>query len=220
MNKDIEKTTEFVKEQFKADTTGHDWWHTERVWKTAKAIAKKESGNIFVIEMAALLHDIDDYKFSSVEEEAEKSKARKWLIKLDLDEDLTEKIISAVKTVSFKGEQNATAPETLEAKIVQDADRLDALGAIGIARTFAFGGVANRCLYDPEIKPIKYTSFEQYKQKDKTTTINHFYEKLLLIKDKLNTKTARNIAAKRHQFLLDFLDEFYCEWESKDLDEN
>lgn len=212
----IDKTIEFVKDFFSGESTGHDWWHTERVLKNARTIAEKEGGNLFIIEMAALLHDVDDYKFSSVDEEKEKSKARKWLSNLGIEPEVIEKIIDAIHAVSFKGGKNSYLPTTLEAKVVQDADRLDALGAIGIARCFAYGGAKGKAIYDPTLKAVDYQTFEAYKD-SKSTSINHFYEKVLLLKDIINTETGKKIAEKRHKFMTDFLDEFYKEWNGHDL---
>lgn len=212
MNEKIEKTIDFVKEYFKDDASGHDWWHTYRVWITAKEICLKEKGDLFIVEMAALLHDVDDFKFS----DGKTLKAPQWLKHIKVDGEISQKILDAINSVSFKGLGVDTRPNSLEGKIVQDADRLDSLGAIAIARTFAYGGFKNRQIFDPNDKPKFHHDFESYKS-NKGSSINHFYEKLLHLKDLINTQTARKIANQRHQFLEKFLEEFYIEWDSKDI---
>ncbi len=206
MNKEIEKTIDFVKDFFKDDISGHDWWHTQRVWKAAQYICEKEKADAFIVEMAALLHDIDDHKFSSVEDEKERSKTRKWLDTLGIGQEKIDRIIDVILTVSFKDKRHAIKPETLEAQIVQDADRLDALGAIGIARTFAYGAQINRPIFDPEES-----------QEENGSSINHFHEKLLLLRDMMNTKTARIIADRRHEIIAKYLREFMDDWSGKDF---
>jgi uncharacterized protein len=204
------KTEKFIRSVFEKEGSGHDWWHIYRVRKMAFKIAKQEGGDLFVIEMAALLHDLDDWKLNHTGD----SRTREWLEKQQTEKEVLEKIIQVTEQVSFKGagEQNNTT--SLEAQIVQDADRLDAIGAIGIARTFAYGGNKGRLIHHPEIKPKFHSDFNAYKN-DKSPTINHFYEKLLLLKDRLNTQTARKIAEQRHRFMEEFLERFYQEWEAK-----
>ena len=182
-----------------------------RVWKTAKYIAKKEGADMFVVELAALLHDLDDWKITNSEEPEQ---AIKWMKKLSLDKKTIEHVREIIKNISYKGAKVRTPMRTKEGKIVQDADRLDGIGAIGIARTFAYGGRNKREIHNPETKPKKHKTFKQYKT-SKSTSLNHFYEKLLLLKDRMNTETAKKIAEGRHEFLKLFLDEFLTEWEGK-----
>jgi uncharacterized protein len=213
----VNKTAEFVKEKFAAEGSGHDWWHLYRVWQLSKSIAKKEkAADMLVVELAALLHDIADWKFHNGDEEAGPKAARKWLEKLSLDENTIERVVYIVRYISFKGGVNRHSMETLEGRIVQDADRLDAIGAIGVARVFAFGGSLNRPIHDPNESPKAYDNFEMFKKNlTKGSSINHFYEKLLLLKDRMNTKTGKAMAEHRHKYMEQFLDEFYSEWEGK-----
>lgn len=205
------QTEKYIKQHFEGEGSGHDWWHIYRVRNLALKISEQEGGNIFTIEMAALLHDLDDWKLVK---ENEKSKTEAWLKKVELSEDVTSKILEIIEQVSFKGAGVETKAISLEAKIAQDADRLDAIGAIGVARTFAYGGHKNRLIYHPDSKPEMHQSFEAYKN-NTAPTINHFYEKLLLLKDLLNTKTALHLAESRHKFMNDFLEQFFNEWECK-----
>lgn len=207
----IQETEKFVKQHFETDSSGHDWWHIQRVRNMALRLAEKEGGNLFLIEMAALLHDLDDWKIGNGDNY---TKTKLWLSQIGINEFDAVKICEIIEQVSFKGAGVATIANSVEAKIVQDADRLDAIGAIGVARTFAYGGNKGRLLYHPEIKPHLHKSFEDYK-KTTAPTINHFYEKLLLLKDRLNTNTAREIATERHRFMEDFLTQFFLEWECK-----
>ncbi len=206
----IDKTIEFVKNKLEGDSSGHDWWHIYRVWNMSKKLHEKEGGELFIIELAALLHDVADWKFYKNESEGLKV-ISDWLIKLKLSNDLTDKIIHVIKNISFKGAGVKDKMDTIEGKIVQDADRLDAIGAVGIARTFAFGGKFGNEMHNPEIRAERHNSFEEYKNSN-GTTINHFYEKLLLLKSRMNTKTARDIAEDRHHFMEVFLKQFYDEW--------
>ncbi len=208
----VEKTIHFVKEKLAGDSSGHDWWHIFRVWNMAKKICEKEGGDLFLIEMAALLHDVADWKFYENEDDGLQV-IFDFLEGLALDKTLIGSIIDIVKNVSFKGAGVKDKMVSLEGKIVQDADRLDAIGAIGIARTFAFGGKFGNEMYNPEINVKLHDSFEDYK-KDKGTTINHFYEKLLLLKERMHTNSAKQIAKKRHTYMEVFLEQFYGEWES------
>jgi uncharacterized protein len=211
----INKTKAFVQETFSGEGTGHDWWHMYRVCKLAKHIASKEKdADIFIVELGALLHDIADWKFHDGDMEAGPRAAREWLESIDVDNDTILKIEDIVRNVSFKGVEVTQNMESKEGKIVSDADKLDAVGAIGIARTFAYGGAHDRPIYDPGVKPVQHTSFEAYKN-SKSHTVNHFYEKLLLLKDKLYTKTAKDIAKHRHDFMGLYLEEFYAEWEGE-----
>lgn len=211
-NKVIKETEHFIKSYFKNEGSGHDWWHIYRVRNLALKISDKEGGNRFVIEMAALLHDLDDWKLVDTQES---SKTQNWLNSVQVSKDQATLIEQIIEEVSFKGAGVETNASTIEAKIVQDADRLDALGAIGIARTFAYGGHKHRLLYHPDIKPELHDSFEAYK-KTTAPTINHFYEKLLLLKDRINTTTAQKIATKRDKYMHDFLEHFFNEWDCKD----
>jgi uncharacterized protein len=212
----MQNISEYVKEQCKDDSTGHDWWHINRVVKLALYIGKKENANLQLVELAALLHDLDDWKISSGNEEYQN--ARKALSIYNIDKSISEQVIEIIKQVSFKGAGVDTTPRTIEAKVVQDADRLDAIGAIGVARTFAYGGSKQNLIYDPDLEPILHNDFNHYKS-SKGTTINHFYEKLLLLKDRLNTLTAKQLAENRHQFMEKFLEQFFSEWNGKGLDE-
>ncbi len=207
----IEKTIAFVKEKLEGAEAGHDWFHIERVWKLSKKIAEKEGGNLEVIELSALLHDIADPKFHNGDETLALKISKDFLEEIQVDAELIEQVLFVIKNISFKNRAEAPENPPLELQIVQDADRLDAIGAIGIARTFNFGGFKNNLMYHPEIKPNLGMNKEEYK-KSNGTTINHFYEKLLLLKDLMNTETAKKIASERHNFMLQFLDEFYKEW--------
>jgi len=214
MNKDqiIIQTTEYIKTKLMGEGSGHDWWHVYRVWKNAIHIGKQESVDIFVVELAALLHDVADWKFHNGNDEIGPQVAKEWLESLGVSVDTVSHVCQIIKDISFKGAGVVTAMKTTEGMVVQDADRLDALGAIGIARTFAYGGSKNREMYNPDINPEMHTSFEQYKN-SQGTSINHFYEKLLLLKELMNTATAKQIAEKRHAVMEDYLNQFYREWE-------
>ena len=206
----INKTKEFVKEKLYGEGSGHDWYHIERVYNLSKYLAKKENADFFIVEMTALLHDIDDWKFSS-NNTTDTTTTENFLKSSGVTEEDLIKIIKIIKTMSFKGGVVDSSQDTIEGKVVQDADRLDAIGAIGIARTFAYGGSKNRVIYDPNIKPINFNSLDEVKSSD-NHTINHFYEKLLKLKDRMNTKTAKEIAIARHKYMEEFLNEFYYEW--------
>lgn len=211
MKEIIEKTVEMVKEKFMGEGSGHDWWHIYRVWQNAKHIAQYERCNKEIVELGALLHDIADWKFNEGDEKAGGREARKWLQGLKVDEAVIRQVCYIIDNISFKGAGVKNAMETIEGKIVQDADRLDAIGAVGIARTFAYGGNKNREMYNPEVKPVLHQSFEEYK-KSESHTINHFYEKLLLLKDMMNTERGKVIAKGRHKYMEGFLEQFYGEW--------
>lgn len=205
------KTEKFVRDIFEYEGSGHDWWHVHRVRNYALKIAETEGGDLFYIEMAALLHDLDDWK---LKKDTPENKTQKWLNHLDIAEKVAAQILEIISQVSFKGAGVKTKPTTIEAEIVQDADRLDAIGAIGIARTFAYGGSKKRLIYNPEIQPVLHDNFEAYKN-NTAPTINHFYEKLLLLKDRMNTPTGRKMAESRHRFTENFLNQFFKEWEVK-----
>ncbi|MEK6917555.1 MAG: HD domain-containing protein [Nanoarchaeota archaeon] len=210
----IEKTTEFVKKTLTNTEKGHDWGHINRVLLLSKTIAKKENANLFVVEMGALLHDIADPKFQGGDEEIGPKIAKNFLDNINLDSSLTDHIVKIIENISFRKSFDQKF-KSKELDIVQDADRLDAMGAIGITRAFHYGGYKNKKIYDPEIKPHKNISMEEYKKED-SPTINHFYEKLLLLKDKMNTQTGKELAEKRHKFMEQFLEEFYREWDGKE----
>lgn len=198
-----------------SDTTGHDWWHVYRVWSMAKHIAQLEGANMMIVELAALLHDMDDHKMEGADWENFPN-ARKTLQSINVDNKMIDSVIGVIKEVSFKGAKVDTTPTSLEACVVQDADRLDAIGAIGIARAFAYGGSKHRKIFDPDVPASVHGSFEEYK-KSEGTTLNHFYEKLLLLKDMLNTATAKAIAINRHEYMERFVEHFLDEWEMKDV---
>ena len=207
----IQNTIQLVKQKLEGTESGHDWFHIERVWKLSSYIQEREGGDQQVIELAALLHDIADPKFHNGDETLAAKIVNEFLTKQKLDNETIEKVIFIIENMSFKNRNDAPQNLPLELKIVQDADRLDAIGAIGIARTFNFGGYKNNLIYHPDIPPKINQTKEEYK-KSNGTTINHFYEKLLLLKDLMNTNTAKDLATERHQLMLNFLDEFYKEW--------
>jgi uncharacterized protein len=207
---------ETVREKMSGEGTGHDWFHVERVVRLAKRIAGEEGGmDDFVVEAGALLHDIADHKFHGGDDTIGPQTARQILEEQGVEPDRTDAVVKIVEEISFKGAGVPTPMSSNEGKAVQDADRLDAIGAIGIARTFAYGGSKNRPIYDPNIKAVCHTSFAAYKTST-APTINHFYEKLLLLKDRMNTQTGRKIAEGRHAFMEDFLTRFYHEWDARD----
>jgi uncharacterized protein len=206
----IQKTERYVREELEGEGSGHDWWHIHRVRNTALTLSKQEEADVFVVELAALLHDIADHKFNDGDEEAGPATAQKWLQKLNLDESIIDHICAIIRAVSFKGANMATPMQTIEGKIVQDADRLDALGAIGVARAFAYGGYSGRELHNPTIPPQKHDSFEAYKTST-GPTLNHFYEKLLLLKDRMNTETGKRLAKSRHDFMEAYINRFLDE---------
>lgn len=200
-----------IKAQFEGDASGHDWFHIERVYNLAKYIQSKEGGDLEIVELSALLHDISDHKFNGGKLDEGGNVAYEILIKLGYPANRSEKVKYIVDNVSYKGANTKNEMDSLEGRIVQDADRLDAIGAIGIGRTFAYGGHKGQPMYDPELEPSLHNSFEEY-AKSKGTTINHFHEKLLLLKDRLNTETARKMGEKRHNLMQSFLDDFLGEW--------
>lgn len=211
----IQKTQDFLKEKFATESSGHDYWHMYRVWKLAKHIATKEKGvDTFTLELAALLHDIADWKFADGDEEAGPKAAREWLESLAVDDAVIRHIEDIIRNVSFKGANVETKLDTIEGKIVHDADKLDAIGAIGIGRTFAYGGAKGRPMHDPNVTAEQHSSFEAYKNSN-SPTINHFYEKLLLLKDRMFTETGKQLAQHRHEHMEAFLQEFLDEWEGK-----
>ena len=208
----IDKTCKFVEDKLSGDGSGHDWWHIFRVWTLAKKIAVEEKAQVEIVELGALLHDIADWKFYDGDDSIGPAIAREFLNNHNVEPNLSDSVVEIISTVSYKGAGVATPMKTLEGKIVQDADRLDAIGALGIARTFAYGGYKNRLIYHPDEKPVLHKSYEDYK-KNEGHTINHFYEKLLLLKERMNTNTGKRIAEGRHKFMQSFLDQFYKEWD-------
>ncbi len=213
MNKTIiENTKKFVKQKLENAEAGHDYWHILRVLKLSKKIAEKEGGDLFVIRLGALLHDIADAKFHNGDESIGPRIARDFLQKQQIAEEVIEHIVKIIENISYKNSLEGQKFTSLELQIIQDADRLDAIGAIGIARAFVYGGYKNNLIYNPNLKPNFNLDKETYKKGD-TTTINHFYEKLLKLKDIMNTPTGKLLAEERHRFMLEFLEQFYREWE-------
>ena len=210
----INKTKEFVKETLTGVEGGHDWFHTLRVYNNALLISKNENVDLFVVSLGALLHDIADSKFHNGDETIGPKIAREFLFKLNVDSSVIEHVVNIIENISFKGGNEAQKFTSPELNVIQDADRLDAIGAIGIARCFNYGGFRNRQLYNPEIKPNLNMSKVEYKSST-APTINHFYEKLLLLKNRMNTKTGKKVASERHAFMELYLKQFYSEWDGK-----
>ena len=211
----IEKTSTYVREQLEGEGSGHDWWHSYRVWQSAKRLAQYEKSDSFVVELAALLHDIADWKFHDGDESVGPRVAREWLTSIAINEDVIKHVCQIIKDISFKGADVATPMKTKEGMVVQDADRLDAIGAVGIARCFAYGGHKKNVLYNPEVQAVMHKTAEAYK-KSQSNSVNHFYEKLLLLKDRMNTQAARYVAQKRHSVMENFLEQFMKEWDGLD----
>lgn len=213
----INKTIIFVKETLADAEGGHDWFHIERVYKNSLLIAKTEPVDEFVVSLGALLHDIADSKFYDGDETVGPKMAREFLFKLNVDASVIEHVVNIIENISFKSSLSADKTKLFkspELDVIQDADRLDAIGAIGIARCFNYGGFKNRTIYNPDIAPNLNMTKAEYKAST-TPTINHFYEKLLLLKDKMNTKTGKQIANERHTYMLNFLEQFYAEWQGE-----
>jgi uncharacterized protein len=210
----IDNTILFVKQKLENAEAGHDWFHIERVYKNALLIAQDEICDIQIVKLGALLHDIADSKFNDGDETIGPKVARAFLESQNTSEEIITNVVNIIENISFKGGNFDKKFNSIELEIVQDADRLDAIGAIGIARTFNYGGFKNRQLYNPEIAPKLNMSKEEYKNSE-APTINHFYEKLLLLKDKMNTKTGKNLAQERHKFMELFLSQFYAEWDGE-----
>ncbi|TDD78163.1 HD domain-containing protein [Flavobacterium caseinilyticum] len=210
----INKTILFVKEKLENAEGGHDWFHIERVFKNSILISKNEVCNPVIVQLGALLHDIADSKFHDGDETVGPRIAREFLESENVDEEIITHVINIIENISFKGGNFEKKFSSIELDVVQDADRLDAIGAIGIARTFNYGGFKNRALYDPNIAPNSSMTKEEYKKND-SPTLNHFYEKLLLLKDKMNTQTGKQIAQERHRYMEGFLSQFYAEWEGE-----
>lgn len=207
----IEKTRDHVESVFSDDASGHDWWHIYRVWNTAKKLAEIEPADRVIVELGALLHDIGDWKFHDGDGSIGPARAKQWLEQISAEPHVVEAVSEIVATLSFKGAGVPTPMRTLEGKIVQDADRLDAIGAIGIARAFAYGGHARRLIFHPQQPPVMHDNFTQYK-KNHGHTINHFHEKLLLLKDRMNTAAGKELAEERHRFMEIYLQQFAREW--------
>jgi uncharacterized protein len=211
----VKRTAAAVRKAMTGEGSGHDWWHVWRVWRLAERLARTElRADREVVALGALLHDLGDWKFHGGDEEAAPREAGRLLSRLGAREGVIARVQAVCREVSYKGAGVADTPSSLEARLVQDADRLDAIGAIGVARTFAYGGAKGRSIYEPGEKPVLHRSFAAYK-KSRGHTINHFHEKLLLLKDRLHTKEARRLAERRHAFLEAFLERFHAEWDGK-----
>lgn len=209
----IENVIKYVKQIFAEDCSGHDYHHTMRVYRLAVQIAERENADMLIVQLAALLHDVDDVKFFPETCENKKN-AVDFMISNGVDGKIIDSVCRIIDEVSFAG-TDSVVPSTIEGKCVQDADRLDAMGAIGIARVFAYGGSKGRKIYDPNIKPLMNMKKDEYRQNHKSTSINHFYEKLLLLKDMMNTETAKKMAEHRQAVMVEYLEEFLAEWEGE-----
>ncbi|WP_053989999.1 HD domain-containing protein [Mangrovimonas sp. TPBH4] len=210
----IANTKTFVQEQLTKAEGGHDWFHILRVYNNAVHLGKNENVDLFTVQLGALLHDIADSKFHNGDETLGPKVAREFLLNQDVESDVIEHVANIISHISFKGGNEAQVFKSPELDVVQDADRLDAIGAIGIARCFNYGGFKNRKLFDPEIQPNLNMSKEEYKAST-APSINHFYEKLLLLKDRMNTQTGKQIAEQRHAFMEAYLEQFYAEWDGE-----
>ncbi len=210
----IKETEHFVRKTLEGEGSGHDWWHVYKVWKNAVYIGEKEQVNLYVVQLAALLHDIADWKFYGDDETVGPRVAREHLQAFGVEEDVILHVCTIIKHLSFKGVGAEKPMSTIEGNVVRDADRLEALGAIGIARCFAYGGYKGRAIYLPEVKPQLHMTFEAYK-KNQSSGINHFYEKLLLLKDLMCTETGKQLALRRHLFMESYLKQFFHEWDGK-----
>lgn len=211
----LARTEAHVRQAMSGEGTGHDWWHIHRVRQTALRLAREEGADAYVVELAALLHDIADHKFHGGDETAGPRAARAWLEPLGVDEAVIAHVVDIIAGLSFKGAGVDTSMRTPEGRVVQDADRLDAIGAIGVARAFAYGGSRGRALHEPDVSPEAHGSFEAYKSST-GPTINHFHEKLLLLRERMNTSAARRMAEGRHRFMEQFLARFHAEWDGRD----
>ncbi len=211
----VSKTKDFAKNKLYGEGTGHDWWHVLRVWQLAERIGKEEGADLFIVEVSSLLHDIADWKFQKgADDSIGAMVAKEWLESLGVNNEEISQVCEIIKNVSYKGAGVEDKLRTIEGKVVQDADRLDAIGAVGIARCFAYGGSKGRAIYDPSVNPTEHDSFEEYKNNN-SPSINHFYEKLLQLKERMNTATGRKMAEERHKFMELYLERFYGEWEGK-----
>lgn len=207
----LDRARDFVREEMSADASGHDWWHIYRVATMAKRLATECGADVFVCELAALLHDVGDYKLRGPSGEAESAIAGRWMEANGIAADVVAHICSIIDSMSFKGAGVKSAMTTLEGQCVQDADRLDAIGAIGIARTFAYGGSKGQAMHDPDLMPRMHQTVEEYRT-SRTSSVNHFHEKLLLLKDLMNTEPAKRLAEERHEYMRLFLSQFHAEW--------
>lgn len=207
----VDRISASIKAQFEADSSGHDWFHIQRVLNISRFLQSKEGGDLIVIELAALLHDISDYKLNGGKLNEGGVVATQIMKEFEVDTQVIDQVVYIIDNISYKGANTPTEMRSLEGMIVQDADRLDAIGAIGIGRTFAYGGHKGQAMYDPTLSTKMHSSFEEYAT-SKSSTINHFYEKLLLLTDRLNTTTAKEIGRRRHEFMQQFVDEFMMEW--------
>jgi uncharacterized protein len=211
----LRRTEAFVRERMSGEGTGHDWWHVHRVRRVALRLAGEEGADAYVVELAALLHDVADHKFHGGDAGAGPRAAREWLSSLDVEPEVTEHVATIIAELSFKGAGVATPMSSPEGRVVQDADRLDAIGAVGVGRAFAYGGSRGRPMHEPDASPEMHDSFERYKSST-GPTINHFHEKLLLLRDRMNTASARRMAEGRHRFMEQFLERFHAEWDGLD----
>jgi uncharacterized protein len=211
----IERTSRFVRSELSDEPTGHDWWHAERVRNVATLIARSEGADLFVVSLASLLHDVGDFKFTKSDEEGP-CRAGLFLTDLQVDAQVVLAVQDIMRCLSFKGSGVQDSCLSLEGQCVQDADRLDAIGAVGVARTFAYGGFVRRPIHNPDLPPSEHQTAEEYRN-SLGTTINHFYEKLLLVQDRLKTDTAQKIAQRRQDYMMGFLAEFEDEWKGSDL---
>lgn len=207
----IQKTRDYMITTLSIDSSGHDHFHVDRVWRMAKKLAHEVGANTMVVELTALLHDISDYKLNGGDEKAGPEAAKLWIESIGIDKQIANNVADIIEKMSFKGAKVVEENMSIEGQVVQDADRLDAIGAIGIARAFAFGGAFGQRLHDPDIIPVLHENFEAYKKKKDGTTINHFFEKLLLLKDRMNTAPAKRIAEQRHKFMEMYLNNFMQE---------
>ena len=210
----VERVAAQVKEKLTGESSGHDWHHCYRVWQLAHRLAVEEGADLEVVELAAITHDIADWKFHGGDDSVGPREARALLEAENADPDVVEQVVQIIATISFKGAGVRTTPLSLEGMCVQDADRLDAMGAVGIARCFAYGGHAGRELHNPEVMPVLHQTADAYKA-NKSPSLNHFYEKLLLLKDRMNTSSGRALAVHRHQVMLDFVQQFLLEWDGQ-----
>ena len=210
----LSAAADFVRQRLAGDSSGHDWWHIDRVRTTSLAIAREEGADLFVVELAALLHDVDDWKLAGGDHSDGPQAARQWMELHEVEPAVVEHVCRIIGELSFQGAGVATPMSSLAGMCVQDADRLDALGAVGIGRTFAYGGHKGQPMHDPDLPPVKHDSFEAYK-KNVGTTINHFYEKLLLLQDRMNTAAAKRLAEGRHAYMERFLEQFLAEWDGE-----
>jgi uncharacterized protein len=211
-NELIERTADHVRKCLSGEGSGHDWWHSYRVWRTAQRIGQAEDADPLVVVLAALLHDIGDWKAHGGDSTVGPAMTRRWLESLGTEAAVVDHVCQIVGAISFKGSSVEQPPLSLEGQVVQDADRLDAIGAIGIARVFAYGGAKGQLIHDPQLQPIEHRTAKAYLS-SVGTSINHFYEKLLLLRDRMNTSTGKTLADQRHQFMEQFLQRFYEEWE-------